>query len=448
MGITSASSDHMPTRIPENHVRGKALTNVLAPQDTAMTEIEKHQMLPSLQSAPILFWRMDLLKQVFANLNHVGMGGLDDENYRFFKDRSYRDKMVLPQDLAAINSAISDIKQRLPVSVIFRVQSDTKVHWFKLTGWPVEGHRYYEGAVEEISEHIDQLHGIFTKRNRRLYSVDLDAYPVAIFREGDKQLIRLNAAFSELANIPPLSRKKVCMEDLVAADVKFPLLAERLLLEGRITETLFLNPLGEGNIQALCLLERFGFQGNELIRLSVVEVLMSMATKPDQAKIQSPSADIDKLCTVVGACHSIEDMLGTIFERRDLLPGLDAVMYSDIYVKKNSVFVYASGSLFKTLEPGRQYPYSGTIAENIEKENLEYLIVDDTHASIKAIDWALFVPHGVHSYIAKALYVRGAMRTVLIFCSGQKHAFSDQQVSDVTRIATAFHNRLKHIKSR
>jgi hypothetical protein len=122
-------------------------------------------------------------------------------------------------------------------------------------------------------------------------------------------------------------------------------------------------------------------------------------------------------------------------------------MYSDIHARKNSVFVHACGSLFTTLEPGCQYPYSGTIAENIEKEKLEYLIVDDTHASIKAIDWALFVPHGVHSYIAKALYVRGAMRTVLIFCSGRKHAFGDHQVGDLTIIATAFHQRLKQLRS-
>ncbi len=87
---------------------------------------------------------------------------------------------------------------------------------------------------------------------------------------------------------------------------------------------------------------------------------------------------------------------------------------------ENKVLVYSVGELNEPLDPGTQFPYTGTIAENIEKENLDYLIVDDTHSSIKAIDWVLFVPKGLYSYVAKALYVRGAMRTVLILCSRKK----------------------------
>lgn len=408
---------------------------------------EVTEMSQLLQHAPILFWRIDLARQNFENLNAFTVAGLDKDNYRFFKDREYRDKLVFPQDLAALNSAISDIKQRLPVNVIFRLQNDAATHWFKLTGWPVGGNRYYEGTVEEISEHIDHLHGIFIKRNRRLYSVDLDEYPVAIFRKIDKHLVRCNSAFSKLTGISPSSRKKYLLESLVTAEVRFSILEERLLLEGRLQETLFLTPPGGRKLPALCSLERFDFQGNELIRVSLMEVMTDMAVGPEQPE-QKSSTWIEKLCGRFEECHTIDEMLAAVFAQRDLLPGLDAVMYSDIHARKNSVFVHARGSLFTTLEPGRQYPYSGTIAENIEKEKLEYLIVDDTHASIKAIDWALFVPHGVHSYIAKALYVRGAMRTVLIFCSGRKHAFDDRQVGDVTKIATAFHQRLKQIRPR
>ncbi|MDW7646109.1 MAG: hypothetical protein SCI25_13825 [Desulfuromonadales bacterium] len=413
-----------------------------------MPESEYDQKSPNLQSVPILFWRMDLIKQSFTNINDHSRGGLEKENYRFFKDRNYREALVLPQDLAALNNAIADIKQRLPVSVIFRIKGTLTMRWFKLTGWPIGSHRYYEGAVEEISEHIAHLQRIFNKRNRRLYSVDLDDYPVAIFRKTDNRLIRFNQAFSSLANIPNSSRKKYFLENLISAEVKLPILEERLLLEGRLKEALFLSLPGERKMQALCFLEGFNFQGDELIRVSIMEVEKDMATDDSNQPVQKSSAKIDNLCKRFEELHSVEEMLAAVFEKRDLLPGLDAVMYSDIHARKNSVFVHAHGSLFRTLEPGCQFPYSGTIAENIEKEKLEYLIVDDTHASIKAIDWALFVPHGVHSYIAKALYIRGAMRTVLIFCSGRKHAFSEHQVCNVTKIATAFHQRLKQIKSR
>lgn len=402
----------------------------------------------SLQVAPILFWRMDLLKRSFENLNQIGCGILDKDNYRFFKDSTYRDKLVFPQDLAAVNAAVADIKQRLPVSVMFRIGAGNTVRWFKLTGWPVGGHRYYDGIVEEISEHISQLQDILLKRGRRLYSVDQENYPVAIFRKNDKQLIRYNLSFADLMNLSAEPGKGYRLDAFVSSAIKWPLLEERLLLNGSLSESLLLTAPDGRRIDAHCLFEGFDFQAEDLIRLAVVDVIETTIDTAGRSAATDAAAAIKELCTQLGECQSIGEMLAAIYSRQALLPGLDAVMYSDIYARKNSVFVYACGSLFGTLEPGSQYPYSGTIAENIEKENLEYLIVDDTQASIKAIDWALFVPHGVQSYIAKALYVRGAMRTVLIFCSARKHAFNDRQVGDVTKIATAFHRRLKQFKSR
>ncbi len=404
---------------------------------------------PSIQDAPLLFWRIDLLKRSFEPLNESGPGLLAKDNYRFFKDKAYREEMILSPDHVAVNSAISDVKFRVPVSAIFRIQSGNVIHWFKLSGWPVGGHRYYEGTVEEISEHMSQLQDIFTQHGRRLYMTDEDDYPVAVFRKKDRQLVRYNDAFAELAGISVSSQKKYRLDNLVAAEIKLPLLEERLLLERRLSETLFLTPTKGRKTQALCLLECFIFQGTDLIRFSVVDVLNTVVDSEEDPSGQKKivETETDALCNQLKESSSIVAMLDAIYARKDLLPGLDAIMYSDIHARKNSVFVYARGNLFGTLEPGSQYPYSGTIAENIEKEELEYLIVDDTQASIKAIDWALFVPHGVRSYIAKALYTRGAMRTVLIFCSATKRAFHDDQVGKVSKIATTFHRRLKQIKN-
>ena len=401
-----------------------------------------------MQDAPVLFWRIDLLKRSFEPLNEGGPALLATDNYRFFKDKAYRENLILSPDHIAVNSAISDIKYRVPVSAIFRIQSGNVIHWFKLSGWPVGGRRYYEGTVEEISEHMDQLQDIFTQRGRRLYMTDEDDYPVAIFRRRDRQLVRYNDAFAELTAIPTSSQKKYCLDNFVAAEIKLPLLEERLLLERRLSETLFLTPTKGGKTQALCLMEGFSFQGSDLIRFSVVEVLDTVVNDETVPAGQEQfETQVDALCGELNDCPSIVAMLDAIYASKEILPRLNAIMYSDIHARKNSVFVYACGDLFDTLDPGSQYPYSGTIAENIEKEDLEYLIVDDTQASIKAIDWALLVPHGVRSYIAKALYTRGAMRTVLIFCSAKKRAFHDEQVDKVTKIATIFHRRLRQIKT-
>lgn len=400
---------------------------------------------PTLGNAPLLFWRMDLLKRSFENLNRSGPPLFEKDNYRFFKDNSYRDRVVLPADHNAVSDAFFAIKQRLPVSVVFRASTGEDTSWFKFSGWPVEDRRYYEGVVEEITGHINQLHDIFLQRGRRLMALEDELYPVAIFRRQDSLLVKHNEAFAQLTGIPTNTRRKFRLDSLVATEIKLPLLKERLVQERRLIETLSLRPSETQRMQATCLLKSFDFEGEELIRFGVAEILQSDVDASGQEKYQVEASAIDDLCAQFEMCDSVTAMLDTIYARRDLLPGLDAVMYSDIYARKNNVYVYARGALFTTLAPGSQYPYSGTIAENIEKEKLEYLIVEDTHASIKAIDWALFVPHGVKSYIAKALYSRGAMRTVLIFCSGSKRAFHDQQVDEIARIARAFHRRLKHV---
>ena len=404
-----------------------------------------HSATPSLGKAPLLFWRMDLLKRSFAPLNHAGPPFFAKEHYRFFKDHNYRDKVLLPADLNVVNDAFLAIKQRRAVNVMFRAIADNETLWFKLTGWPVDDHRFYEGCLEDISGHISRLHEIFLQRGKRLTALEGELYPVAIFRRQDKLLVKHNEAFARFINTSQTSRKKFRLDSLIAGEVKSTYLEERLLIERQLTETLALHTSPDETIQAVCLLKSFDHDGLDLIRFGVVEILQAQVDPIKQEQARAEDSAIEGLCARFEKCSSVTEMLETIYAHRDLLPGLDAIMYSDIYARKNSVYVYASGALFKSLKPGSAYPYSGTIAENIEKENLEYLLVDDTHASIKAIDWALFVPHSVESYIAKALYSRGAMRTVLIFCSGRKQAFHDRQADLITRIATAFHRRLRHV---
>ena len=74
---------------------------------------------------------------------------------------------------------------------------------------------------------------------------------------------------------------------------------------------------------------------------------------------------------------------------------------------------------------GEKFSYRGTIAEDIARFNLDHLVVDETMDSIKPIDWALFIPHGIHSYYAKPFYMDGELQTVLILCSTEPERFVD-----------------------
>jgi hypothetical protein len=410
-----------------------------------MSPFETQSVPVTLDKMKMLFWRLDLSKRSFMNLNECDVGVLGLENYRFFKDRGYREKMIYPDDQILIDRAMTSFKERVPVRAVFRVQSENTTYWFKLTGWPTNDRRYYEGAVEEITEHIAWLKNIFAQQDKRLLSINDDNYPVALFKEPGNKLVRANAPFKGLLGGGSLS-KKYRLEDLVMGEVNMPQVLESLLLHRSLTLEFMLNVNISPQIKASCQLEYFTHEGQGYIRLAVLDQLNNVPS--DAPIIEKPveNKKLIQLCHELAQCASIDAMLECIYEARDLFPGMDVIMFSDVYARKNKVIVYSKGEVLESLEPGSSFPYAGTIAENIEKENLEYLIVDDTQSSIKAIDWMLFVPKGIFSYVAKALYVRGAMRTVLIFCSKKKNIFSEDQIGDVTTIAKAFHQQLKYIR--
>ena len=413
-----------------------------------MTPYEMQSVPTSLDKMKMLFWRLDLTKRSFVNLNDYACGVLGLENYRFFKDRKYRQRIIFPDDLTSMDNAFNSFKERVTVKTIFRVQSGGSIHWFKLTGWSTNDHRYYEGAVEDVSEHISRLKGIFNQQDLSLLEIADADYPIAIFSEQDNNLLDVNISFQELFNIDLSLGVKFFLKDLVKGETNIPLLLETLLLEGQLEIELQLPSDNDVNSRISCLFKHFTYAGEGYIRLAVVD-------HPNETKPAGPESvlsiqrhEVTTLCQRLTGCFSIDEMLNQVYESRSLFTGMDSIMFSDVHARQNKVVVYSKGTLLEPLEPASQYPYTGTIAENIDKENLQYLIVDDTQSSIKAIDWVLFVPKGIHSYVAKALYVRGAMRTVLIFCSQHKNTFKEEHIVDVTAISTAFHNQLKVIRKR
>ena len=399
----------------------------------------------TLDRMEMLFWRLDLIKRSFINLNDCRVGVLGRENYRFFKDREYRERVLFPDDRALLEKTVAGFKNREPVRIVFRVQEENLTHWFKLTGWPTEDKRYYEGAVEEISEHVAWLRKIFEQHEQHLLDVEGVDYPVAVFTARGQKLLSANAEFLALFESSTPAAGRYLLSELISSDIKFPLFLERLFLETSLEKDVLLNLPSVGKSRSSCRFEHFLHGGEGYIRMAVVAP-PARRTEANGRLVPVRSKAARNLCAELTECASIDEMLVRIYRARNIFPGMDAVMFSDIYARKNRVYVYATGDMQEPLEPGAQFPYTGTIAENIEKENLEYLIVDDTQSSIKAIDWMLFVPKGIASYVAKALYVRGAMRTVLIFCSRSRNTFREEHVAAVTEIATAFHQQLKQIR--
>ena len=89
------------------------------------------------------------------------------------------------------------------------------------------------------------------------------------------------------------------------------------------------------------------------------------------------------------------------------------------------------------------YSYEGTIAQDIERFKLDYLIVDDTIDSIKSIDWALFIPQGIRSYFAKPFYRRGVLKAVMILCSLKPNAFNSEGMDEYAILFEPFRSAIQ-----
>ena len=129
----------------------------------------------------------------------------------------------------------------------------------------------------------------------------------------------------------------------------------------------------------------------------------------------------------------------------------EAILFSDVQVRKNLVAVYGAGSPFEGMQQAETFSYKGTIAEDINRYSLDYLVVDDTQDSIKPIDWALFVPRGIRSYFAMPFYSRGVLRTVLILCSTEPARFATKEpemfIAMLTTINEAVKAWRRHLRS-
>ena len=109
---------------------------------------------------------------------------------------------------------------------------------------------------------------------------------------------------------------------------------------------------------------------------------------------------------------NLASILGQALEHPNINKCCNAIMLSDVHPRTNKVFVTGAGTPLADMPPCEEFSYRGTIAEDIDRFNLDHLIVDETMDSIKPIDWALFIPRGIRSYFAKPFYEGKTLRTV------------------------------------
>jgi PAS domain-containing protein len=368
---------------------------------------------------PALLWRIEIARSRIEFLNDYPLHPLGDSARLFLKNRAFRKQMLLPEDAHLLDKFLDAVSQGQTMATVFRVYTPAdSIMWLKLTGAVNSSDpRYYYGYLLDVGDTVDVIRDIQRSESASRMRIENVPTPVLLMNHQSLRLRQANAAARNLFGLPSASTGVLPHFSEIS-----PHLLENL---GSILDDLpsrpwsgvleFSTTQGE-TFKAHAGLNWVPWKQTALVRISVIPV---SDNKRDEQKLAR------NLRATFGDAPSLSAMLGQALEHPDISKKCNAVMLSDVHARGNTVQVYGAGAPLADMPPGETFSYRGTIAEDIERFNLDYLVVDDTMDSIKPIDWALFIPRGIRSYFAKPFYDGDGLRTVLILCSTEPERFVD-----------------------
>lgn len=410
-------------------------------------DLSREDILDYIDTFPALLWRIEIARSRIEFLNRQHIAGLDDRTGLFMKSPEFRKLMVLPEDLHFLEGFMEAMKEAKAAECIFRIRdSASEVRWLKLVGWThPKDLRYYMGHLLDVSDRAEAIKSIIEKDAELQLMIELADNPIVILDFDTKQVVSQNMAASRLFLYSPDEFRNLVLQDLyhrgmtnmvhrLLNEIIFTKKWEGKLLFERKTNSVF---TAETSARFLIFRER------RLLRVSLTNIT---ASEPGQEKRKGRGKDRDgqkalfeqDLLARIDTLSDMGSILQTLLAHQLPHVTFDAVLFSDIHARKNKVYVYAAGQPFASMASGEMYSYEGTVAQDIERFKLDYLIVDDTLDSIKAIDWALFIPKGIRSYFAKPFYQRGVLRSVMILCSLRPRAFPSEGLCEYSILFEPF----------
>lgn len=379
---------------------------------------------------PALLWRIEIAKSRIEFLNNHVIAPLGDGTRLVLQNAEYRNSILLPEDAPLMDSFLDAIKDGRTMATVFRVHAqDGETLWLKLTG-AVNSRdpRYYYGYLLDVRDTARVIQDIMETESETRLRMDNAPAPVMLVDYDAKRLHAANAAARDLFRLPrSFGRSRVDLSaiqpgtmapsmDRVLAD-----LPQTRAWDGTLEYRL---PDG-GTFASRTWLRYVTKRGKALVRLALsaedVNAAVGIPHTPDAPAPTGHALNMDHLF----AAEDLPSLLRLAMEDDNVARACDALIYSDIHIRKNNVVVYGDGPALHGMEGGETYSYQGTIAEDIVRFGLDHLEVEDTMDSIKPIDWALFIPRGIRSYFAKPYFERGILRTVLILCSTEPGHFKD-----------------------
>ncbi len=401
--------------------------------------LSNEELKDAINVIPGLFWRIELAQNRIEYLNNYKIPGLGDDSVLLLQNSSFSRNVILDEDYYLFEGFLDAIKSRKPFLTIVRIKHHgSSLHWIKLVGAP-DPYRsnYYLGYLLDATASVDIIRRIDNQGSGIGDKVSLFDNPIVVCSFSGHNIV---AANESALSFFKRSRDEMCelhLEDLfldnfnryqysVFEEIIFH---ERWSGEAAVQDSERVVVSVDVGIRPLV------YEGENFLWVSFYNISQKSSggrgketffLNEKHSRVISSEADAEMNRIIAGG--DLSSILTMLITHQPIQGLADSILYSDIYREEEVVQVYGRGACFENLTFGETFPFEGTIAENILKYDLQQIIVGDTMRSIKPIDWALFIPHGVRSYFAYPFFEEEELRTVLIFCSEKTNIFNEENV--------------------
>lgn len=414
-------------------------------------QITEEELFNFIEDFPALLWRIDYIKNKIEYLNDYEIRGLGHKSGLLVQNLEFARRVVLQKDRHLLEDFMRAVRNGETAATIFRIKNDDgEVLWIKLTGTRCRTKPgCYLGFMLDVSPTARIVQSISEKDAEFNTMIEMMDYPIMLVDAADRSIVAHNAAARDLFHYKPAEFDGLDFSHLCEPGARSHInrIYEEALFEKKWEGVLALRRRNNASFMAEICMRSLSLRGKRMFRVSIYHVDAERKKSPrirSSAGRSGAPADrrvkdyAEKMAAMIANESDMPRILQTLLDNQFGRMNFESIIYSDVYTKKNRVVVYTAGETLASLEQGEMFPYEGTIAENIDRYKLDYLIMEDTFSSIKAIDWALFIPRGLRSYFAKPFYQRKVLRTVLVLCSTHPNAFSEKFLADYALLYKPF----------
>ncbi|WP_319542514.1 PAS domain-containing protein [uncultured Pseudodesulfovibrio sp.] len=398
-----------------------------------------------LEVMSAIVWRIDIIGNEISFLNSYALQQHGEKIRAIMQNPQSAERMILAEDRERFQHSYRQLLNRQKTSCVFRIKTDEGLsRWFKLAGMPDPEHPTCSiGVLMDVTSHVSTVLGTEGRPGLSV-KIDLIDDPVLLVRFADRTVRMVNKAADKLLGYSHDQLADLHLQELLQDTPGTDLfqIYESLIFSNCWKGELYIKDnLGRSH-QCSARIQVIARDEENLLWITLSHLNACKACKgvPVRGNEVLSSSAVSK---AMQKCSTVKELLESMLKALPQNSPTDAIMLSKIFIDEGIVSVTGVGEPFGGELEDLIHPYDGSIAKNIVRFELDKHVVMETSKSIKPIDWALFIPHGIHSYYAQPFFKDGILTCVLIFCSTQKGSYDPDADAPLSAIHQEFFNQLE-----